>query len=342
MPPQDRGARLHRLLPEGPGCLVFRGQDTKDNLSMPWPFRSRSTATATLSRAPEPSAQKGRRSGRRFTFLGGRRMIADAPYVLPKDLGEINRLDFQHYLYRAALKSNYAAPIGSPQSILDVGTGSGRWAIEIAEQFPLASVIALDLVDPAEIGSRSHLPERFPSNYAFVQGDILRGLPFAEQSFDFVHQRLLYAAIPQARWQWVVYELSRVTRPGGWVELVEGGTLRGDGPNGQAVNGWAVQMCDLRGINVRIGPQLDHYLREAQLEDVQLREIVLPVGRAYGHLGRLAETNLVHVYQSLRGAVIASGIVDAATYDRALAAMPDEFARWPHTFPFYVAYGRRP
>lgn len=269
-------------------------------------------------------------------------MIADMPYVLPKDLGEINRLDFQHYLYRAALKGNHVAPIGIPQSVLDVGTGSGRWAIEMAEQFPLSSVIAVDLIDPAEIGSRSHVSQRFPENYTFVNGDILQGLPFAEHSFEFVHQRLLYAAIPLARWQWVAYELCRVTKPGGWVELVEGGTLQGSGPNSRAVNAWAVEMCDRRGINVRIGSQLDRFLREAQLVGVQLREVVLPVGQTHGHMGKLTEVNLLNMYHGLRGAIIAAGIVDAATYDQCMAAMPAEFARWPHTFPFYVAYGQRP
>lgn len=269
-------------------------------------------------------------------------MIADMPYLLPKDLGEINRLDFQHYLYRAALRGNHAAPIGSPPSILDVGTGSGRWAIEMAEQFSLSSVIAVDLVDPAEIGSRSHLPQRFPENYTFVQGDILQGLPFAEHSFDFVHQRLLYAAIPLARWQWVAYELCRVTKPGGWVELVEGGVLQGPGPNSRAVNAWAVEMASRRGINVLIGPQLDRFLREAQLINVQIREVVLPVGQTRGHMGKLTEINLLNMYHGLRGAVIAAGVVDGATYDRCMAAMPAEFARWPHTFPFYVAYGQRP
>lgn len=51
----------------------------------------------------------------------------------------------------------------------------------------------------------------------------LKGLPFPDQQFDYVHQRLLVAAIPAANWPEVIHELVRVTRPGGWVELLEVG-----------------------------------------------------------------------------------------------------------------------
>jgi hypothetical protein len=47
--------------------------------------------------------------------LFGRRYLADAPYMLPSDDAEINRLDFQHYLLRYALRGNYLAPIGRPR-----------------------------------------------------------------------------------------------------------------------------------------------------------------------------------------------------------------------------------
>ncbi len=36
-----------------------------------------------------------------------RRYREDVPYFLPKDLEEIDRLDFQHYALRASLQGNY-------------------------------------------------------------------------------------------------------------------------------------------------------------------------------------------------------------------------------------------
>src|SRR5690348_17471363 len=80
--------------------------------------------------------------------LMGRLFLRGVPYVLPKDMGEVNRLDFQHYMMRAALHGNYAAPISAPESILDVGCGTGRWATEMAQLFPAARVVGVDVVPP--------------------------------------------------------------------------------------------------------------------------------------------------------------------------------------------------
>jgi methylase of polypeptide subunit release factors len=39
----------------------------------------------------------------------------------------------------------YEAPIKNPQRIMDVGTGTGIWAIDVADKFPEAEVIGVDL-----------------------------------------------------------------------------------------------------------------------------------------------------------------------------------------------------
>ncbi|MBO0791319.1 MAG: class I SAM-dependent methyltransferase, partial [Ktedonobacteraceae bacterium] len=148
-------------------------------------------------------------------FRGGQ-PLSDL-YMLPKDLQEVNRLDFQHYMLRYALKSLYLAPIGQPAHILDVACGTGRWVLEMATAFPQAHVTGIDLTPPSTVG----IAHAFPTNCAFQRVDVLEGLPFSPQSFDFVHQRLLVMALPLVHWPTVVYELARITALGGWVELVE-------------------------------------------------------------------------------------------------------------------------
>lgn len=39
----------------------------------------------------------------------------------------------------------YKAPVKNPQKVLDIGTGTGIWAIDFANDHPEASVIGLDL-----------------------------------------------------------------------------------------------------------------------------------------------------------------------------------------------------
>lgn len=69
----------------------------------------------------------------------------------------------------------------------------------------------------------AHLNDWYSENYTFVQGNILEQLPFAPMSFDFIHQRMLNFGIPRDKWQHVLQELLRVTRLGGWIELMEWG-----------------------------------------------------------------------------------------------------------------------
>src|SRR5260221_6078075 len=91
---------------------------------------------------------RSKRAAESTLVIGGRRRAAGVRYMFPADTQEINRLDFQHYLLRHAFRGNYAAPIGLPESILDVGTGTGRWAREMAAQFPSANVVGFDIVPP--------------------------------------------------------------------------------------------------------------------------------------------------------------------------------------------------
>jgi len=70
------------------------------------------------------------------------------------------------------------------------------------------------------------LVERFLATWSgrtrFVRANLLQGLPFADDRFDFVHQRALAWAVPVRSWPVLVQDLVRVAAPGGWVELVEG------------------------------------------------------------------------------------------------------------------------
>lgn len=289
----------------------------------------------------DPRAEEGSPTA----VMGGRERVVGVPYALPADLEEINRLDFQHYMLRYAFQGNYAAPIGNPMSILDAGTGTGRWAIEMAQLFPLANVIGVDIKPPAvdERAERSRQADPRPENYRFVPGNMLEGLPFPDGSFDFVHMRLLFTAIPHDRWPSVVNELVRVTRPGGWVELVDSIGLTNGGPHVELLMEWIRQLSSRRGVDLMDGGRIGDYVREAPLSNVQTHRVDLPTGRYGGRIGTLVATDFVSVCKGYAGMLAASGVATQEQIEAAVAGMQVDLNA-PDCrciTPFFIAFGQR-
>jgi len=279
-----------------------------------------------------------------FQWLGERRHMTNAPYVLPKDKQEINRLDFQHYMLRYALQGNYTAPITQPATILDVGCGSGRWATEMATIFPNTQVTGFDLVDPklqnaAQQNAESSLV--LPNNFTFIQGNILEALPFPNDTFDFVHMQLLLFAIPSAHWLEVLRELIRVTRIGGWIESVETGPQQTCGPAMDQLVQWITSASYRRGIDPLLGPSVGKALQTAGLAQIHTHSVMLPIGKYGGRLGLMAQTDIFSVVKSVKQIVVAHAIASAAAYDTTLAEAHTTINQYKGKLPFYIAYGQR-
>ena len=213
-----------------------------------------------------------------------RRHRTDAPYLLPKDLQEVDRLDYQHYIFRRILQGNCFAPANDlllrGGKVLDVGCGTGRWGYEIASMYPQVQVFGFDLEPVLRTSST-------PLNAQFVQGNLFHGLPFPGQHFHYVHQRLLVAAIPLINWPWVIGELKRVTAPGGWLELIEmGNTFHRPGPATEQFLRWWMTISASRGIEANKVSALEVFLTQAHLVSVRKKVVTLPVGSWGGTLVR--------------------------------------------------------
>jgi SAM-dependent methyltransferase len=118
-------------------------------------------------------------------------------YPLPNDEDEVSRLDDLHFVYRVILGDNIVAPITrTPTDILDVGTGSGRWPIEVADRFPDCHVTGMDIspVNPIY---------EIPENCYFIVEDLTNGLLFNTGSMDLVHSRYFPLLLV-----WLIEELS--------------------------------------------------------------------------------------------------------------------------------------
>lgn len=136
--------------------------------------------------------------------------------LTPNDESERRRLDLQHSIYKMCLDGRLTSavlPADRPLSILDVGTGTGVWALEMGEQYPLAHVAAVDV-------SAALLPTEVPRNVVFEIEDAAEPWGRPRDSLDFVHLRNLVGG-GISDWRTLLEQTFQHLRPGGQVEFAE-------------------------------------------------------------------------------------------------------------------------
>jgi len=149
-----------------------------------------------------------------FRYENGRRYhtYKDGAYWGPNDEHANELQDLAHHMYLITLGGRlHLAPLNNPQEILDVGTGTGIWAIDMADENPQANVVGTDL-SPIQ-------PDFVPPNCAFEIDDATLEWTYPRNHFDFIHVREMFGSIPD--WDYFFQQAFLHTKPGGWVEVVE-------------------------------------------------------------------------------------------------------------------------
>ena len=100
--------------------------------------------------------------------------------------------------------------------ILDAGCGTGEASSRLAELFPRASVLGVDIID-AHLDLARTRYARLAPRLRFERQSIFQ-LEEVDQSFDLVVCRHVVHSIPQP--ERVIAELARVTRRGGYLHLI--------------------------------------------------------------------------------------------------------------------------
>ncbi|KAI5779309.1 S-adenosyl-L-methionine-dependent methyltransferase [Geopyxis carbonaria] len=197
-------------------------------------------------------------------------------YAFPNDEEEQLRLDLYHHIFTLFLDGKlFSAPVENPRRILDVGTGTGIWAIEVGFQFPDARVIGNDL-SPIQ-------PRWVPSNVVFEVDDAELAWMQRPGSVDFVHVRFLACAISD--WPQLLQRAYTALRPGGWIEFSDyGGELScddGSTPADSSLRLWfdvVAEASEKSGRPLRIAPSVAALMAAAGFVDVTQRTYQWPIG----------------------------------------------------------------
>ncbi|TVY81588.1 Secondary metabolism regulator, partial [Lachnellula suecica] len=149
-----------------------------------------------------------------YTFENGRRYhkFHEGCYHFPNDDLKQEREDMAHSIILYLCGQLHFAPIGmNPQIILDMGTGTGIWAMIMGEKYPSANILGVDL-SPIQ-------PEWVPSNVRFMIDDVESPWVYLRNHFDYIHSRHMVVAVRE--WPRLMRRALRHLKPGGWIEMQE-------------------------------------------------------------------------------------------------------------------------
>lgn len=203
-------------------------------------------------------------------------------YGMPIDEAELDRNDLQHHKYKLLLRDRlFLAPISEERlnsastRILDLGTGTGIWAIDMADAYPNSEVLGVDIA--------ATQPPFVPPNCQFEIDDVEEDWPYRPAHFDMIHARDLMTAVRD--WPRLINQAYTHLKPGGWCQLAS--TIPGARTDDNTIppNSGYVESGRLYfEIAEKMGAPLDaprHWaeqMREAGFTEVRDEVIKLPMG----------------------------------------------------------------
>lgn len=270
----------------------------------------------------------------------------EAKYVLPMDEQELERLDFQcHLVWLTLDKKLSTAPIGNLNRVLDVGCGTGLWAIDFADKHPKAEVLGVDLA-PVQ-------PQCVPPNLVFEVDDLEQPWNFT-QRFDYIHCQLMIGAFQD--WPNFFRQSLEFLTPGGYTEIKEidfvircdDGTMAPD----SAIARWHDLMHEAAakaGFPLDIISQVPEMMRDAGYSDIVARQVKWPINTwprdpKHKDLGQWAHENFSWGCESMSLALFTRVLGWSSEEVRVFMAQvrKDLKDRRIHAYwNFWIVYGRK-
>ncbi|KAJ4157925.1 uncharacterized protein LMH87_008480 [Akanthomyces muscarius] len=211
------------------------------------------------------------------TYERGRRYqsFKNSRYPIPNDDIEQAREDMKHVMLMELTGGKLLfAPIGEhPQKIVDIGTGTGIWAIETGDAYPSASILGIDLT-PIQ-------PLWVPPNVEFIVDDCEQD--WLLDNVDLAHFRFMAMILKDV--PLVMQHAYESLRPGGWIEFQEllgrpycdDDTMKSDDPF-KVLYEIAGEAYQKLGLSTSLPAELEPVLLSAGFENIHCKVVKVPIG----------------------------------------------------------------
>lgn len=196
------------------------------------PRAGESVSSSDRSSSPTPTLQSmtGSMYDGLFDEKHGRKVNSTCPtYSMAADEPEVMRMDEEHTLYKFLFKQLFGDElyVGPPEivdeilaysdaeqkRIMDLGTGTAAWAIDMANRYPEAEVVGIDLapLQPDE--------DALPINCRLEMDDLNLSLEHYYDSTHLIHIRLLSSGIRD--YPGFIDQCAKCLKPGGMLYFCE-------------------------------------------------------------------------------------------------------------------------
>jgi ubiquinone/menaquinone biosynthesis C-methylase UbiE len=223
------------------------------------------------------------RTGKEFTMTDSLKKD-NAYFIDHESVAEMGRLLDQDRLYTRVMggllpeRNNDFSGISS---VLDVGSGPGGWAQELAFAYPAIQVTGIDISETMTHYAQAQAQVQHLSHLQFQVMDVQAGIDLPDACFDLVNARLLGFFSPTF-WPHLVADYFRLTRPGGIIRLTETEMSFTNSAALEQEQAWffralkrAGQSFSANGERLEITAMLAPFLRQAGCIQVQLHATAL-------------------------------------------------------------------
>ncbi|RGB33070.1 S-adenosyl-L-methionine-dependent methyltransferase, partial [Rhizophagus diaphanus] len=222
----------------------------------------------------------------------------DGNYIIKVDELQIDRLQQLHHILKICCNANFISPISQDLvrgiDVLDVGSGTGTWVFDVSSDYPKSRFTGIEI-------QSFMLPTIRPSNTHFIYNDILEGIPYNHNSFDFIHMRCMILCFTDLQYDKVIRNLVDLLRPNGFLELCEPNLhFKNMGPATKRVMDELSRLLRTRSMNPSINDRLHGYLKKYGLQEIQQNDFTLPLSELDGEIGSLLGQNIINAVSALK------------------------------------------